>query len=208
MGVKYHKDKDKTVSSDVEWMDISFYKNEEHLREINNFVKFIKAVEKLVRKHPDYEKMVKDIHETYMDHCQVLGNISIEDAILEVHHGPLLNLFDICMIITNAFIKRKKEDISTFTVAEAVMREHLLGHIQFVVLCQTVHQAIDTGQIFINLNQGIGNIQEFLNKYHDGLDDVLIDKINQYIDLSKKFESTDNGIFTLEENMIEWRYRV
>ena len=207
MAVKYKKDEELSVSSDMEWLDISYYKNEEYLRDINNFVRFVKAVEKMVRKHPDYDMIIKDIHENYMDHCQFLGNISIEDAVLEVHHGPLLTLFDICMIIINYLLKHNKEKITTFYVAEIVMREHLEGHIQFVVLCQTVHQAIDTGQVFINLNQGIGDIQTFLIKYRDGIDDMMMDKINQYIDLSKKFESTDNGILELEKKMITWKYR-
>jgi hypothetical protein len=82
-----------------------------------------------------------------------------------------------------------------------------MGDVQFVVLSKTAHQLIDTGEIFINLNQGIGDIQSFINRYRDGIDEVMVDKINRYIDMSKKFESTDNGILELEDKMISWSYR-
>jgi hypothetical protein len=87
------------------------------------------------------------------------------------------------------------------------MDEHLLGNVQFVMLSKTVHQMIDSGELFISMKQAIGDVNTFLKKYKDGLDDMYIDKINRYIDMSKKYDSTDNGIFDLEENMVNWSYR-
>ncbi len=207
MAVKYKHDEEKTITSDMVLYDLSFYKRPEWLQDMDNFVKFIKGCEKMVRKHPDYDFFVSDVRENYMNHCQILGNISSEDAVLEIHHGPLFTLFDICMVVTNSLIKRGYDKISTFTVSKIVMDEHKAGNIQIVVLASTAHQLIDTGEIFINLNQGIGNIGAFISKYKDGLDDVLIDKINKYIDLSKEYDSTDNSILDLEENMVSWSYR-
>ena len=142
-----------------------------------------------------------------MDHCQVLGNIALEDAVLEIHHGPLFTLFDICMVILNHQINLNDDKITTFNIANLVLEEHRLGHIQLVVLSSTVHQLIDTGEIFINLNQAIGDIQKFIIKYKDGIDNTMIEKINAYIDLSKKYESTDNSILQLENKMVDWSYR-
>ena len=75
------------------------------------------------------------------------------------------------------------------------------------MLSSTAHQLIDTGEIFINLNQGIGNIQEFINKYKDGIDGMMVEKINKYIDMSKQYKSTDNSILKLEKTMVDWSYR-
>ena len=92
-------------------------------------------------------------------------------------------------------------------IAKELLDAHFDNIVQVVMLCKTAHQAIDTGEIFINLNQGIGDVMKFIQKYRKGMDDLMIRKINEYIDMSKKFESIDNNIFELEENMISWSYR-
>ena len=207
MSLKYENDENKTITSDMVLHDISFNKSKEWFSNLDNTIRFVKAVEKLVRKHPDYDAIVSTIREEYMDHCQILGNISREDAVLEIHHGPLFTLFDICLVVLNHLIVNDDKNITTFNVAKIVLDEHRLGDVQFVVLSKTAHQLIDTGEIFINLNQGIGDIQSFINRYRDGIDEVMVDKINRYIDMSKKFESTDNGILELEDKMISWSYR-
>lgn len=207
MSLDYQNDDAKTITSDMVLHDISFNKRKEWFSDLDNYVRFIKACEKLVRKHPDYDQMVSDIREYYMDHCQVLGNISREDAVLEIHHGPLFTLFDIVMVILNHLLKQEDAHITTFNVSKIVLQEHREGNVQLVVLSKTVHQLIDTGQIFINLNQGIGNIQKFIDKYRDGIDENMANKINNYIDMSKKYDSTDNSILELESKMVSWSYR-
>jgi hypothetical protein len=207
MSLKYENDENKTITSDMVLHDISFNKSKEWFANLDNTIRFVKAVEKLVRKHPDYDVIVSTIREEYMDHCQILGNISREDAVLEIHHGPLFTLFDICLVVLNHLIANDDKNITTFNVAKIVLDEHRMGDVQFVVLSKTAHQLIDTGEIFINLNQGIGDIQSFITRYRDGIDEVMVDKINRYIDMSKKFESTDNGILELEDKMISWSYR-
>ena len=204
--IEYKKDEDKTITNDLDLFDISYMKREDYFKNIDNYVKFIKSVEKLVRKHPDYELFVDQIREERMEHCQVLGNISRYDATVEMHHGPMLTLFDYAAIITNYHIF-KGEAVNTFRIAKELLNAHYDNIIQVVMLCKTVHQAIDTGEIFINLNQGIGDVIKFIQKYRIGIDDILLRKINDYIDMSKKFDSTDNTIFDLEDKMISWSYR-
>ena len=195
-----------TVSSNDLPFDISFNKDRSYFMDDMNFKSFIKATEKMIRKNPDYVQMVNEIREIHMDHCQVLGNISRFDAELQLHHGPMLTLFDYCMIVLNYYLNNN-EKVNTFKIARTVLDEHMNGHVQFVVLCKTVHQLIDSGKIFINLNQAIGNIIPFLTKYKAGISNNMKDKINEYINLSKQFESTDNNILALEEKMITWSYR-
>ena len=207
MSFKYEKDEDMTITSDLVLEDISYYKHKDYFMRLDNYVNFIKNTAKLVRKHPDYDQWVNTIREEQMDHCQVLGNISRFDAELQVHHGPLFTLFDYCMIVLNYLLAKDYDKITTFRVAELVILEHTAGHVQGVVLCKTVHQLIDTGEIFINLNQGIGNINAFIETYKDGIDDRMKEKMNSYIDMSEKFESSDNNILDLENKMISWSYR-
>lgn len=207
MALKYEKDEEMTITSDLVLEDISFYKTKDYFMKLDNYVNFIKNVVKLVRKHPDYDLWVNRIREEQIDHCQVLGNISRFDAELQVHHGPLFTLFDYCMIVLNYLISKDYDKITTFKVAELVILEHVAGHVQGVVLCKTVHQLIDTGEIFINLNQGIGNVNAFIDTYKEGIDEKMKEKINNYIDMSEQFDSTDNDILKLENKMVSWSYR-
>lgn len=207
MALNYINDEEMTITSDLVLEDISYYKPKDYFMRLDNYVNFIKSAAKLVRKHPDYDNWVNTIREEQIDHCQVLGNISRYDAELQVHHGPLFTLFDYCMIVLNYLLAQDYSKITTFKVAELVILEHVAGHVQGVVLCKTVHQLIDTGEVFINLNQGIGNINAFIDTYKDGLDDKIKEKINNYIDMSEKFDSNDNDILKLENKMISWSYR-
>jgi hypothetical protein len=140
-----------------------------------------------------------------MDHCQFLGHISKFDANLECHHN-FFSLYDYVSVVTNALLARG-EMVNTFKVAKLVMDEHYAEHVNLVMLCKTAHEAVDTGDIFINLSQGIGNLNEFLKKYRDGLTEQYIDKLNEYIKMSRKFKSTDNRIFELEDRMVNWSYK-
>ena len=204
-GIEYEHDKNKTITSDMELFDISMNKDKYYLMSLENFVAFVKGCEREVRKHPDYDNFVSAIRELKMEHCQVLGNISRYDATIEMHHGPMLTLFDYCAIVAEWMLKHKKR-LNTFSVAKRVIDQHFAEHVQVVMLSKTAHQLVDTGEVFINLNQGIGNVNAFLQLYHDGID-KYIDKINEYIDLSKKFKSNDSNILNLEKNMVNWSYR-
>lgn len=205
MKLTYFHDDNKTVRSDVQPFDIAYYKEPGYFLNLENYVGFIKACERCVRKHPDYGNFVDAVRELKMEHCQVLGNITRFDAAIEMHHGPMLTLFDYCAIVVDHLLNEEK-NINTFIVADLVLQEHYLEHVQVVMLSKTVHQLVDSGELFINLNQGIGNVNEFLKKYYKGLDKYKT-KINEYIELSKKFKSHDSNILSLEDNMVSWSYR-
>lgn len=205
MKLTYFRDENKTVRSDVQPFDISFYKDAAYFINLENYVGFIKACERTIRKHPDYGNFVDSVRELKMEHCQVLGNISRYDAVIEMHHGPMLTLFDYCSIVVDHLLN-EGHTINTFKIANIVLQEHYLEHVQVVMLSKTVHQLVDSGELFINLNQGIGNVNEFLKKFNKGLERYK-SKINEYIDLSKKFKSHDSNILELEETMISWSYR-
>ena len=199
--VKYDS-KTSTVYNDI--FELPYYKTKNDLQELTDYVKFVKGCESLVKKHPDYDLIVRIIRET-QPRCQVLGNFDRYDVTIEVHHNCLTH-FDICAIITN-YLLNHGETVTTPKVAKLDLAEHKAEHVQLVCLSKTVHQSIDTGKVFINLNQGIGNINEFIKKYRDGIDDHYKDKINKYIDMSEEFKSTDGKIFDLAEDMIKWNYR-
>ena len=195
-------DANKATISDAVF-ELPFRKSKEDLADLTEFVKFVKAAESLCKKHPDYEVIISTVKEI-QPHCQILGNLTTDDVDIEVHHNCLTH-FDICAIITNALLKRG-ETVTTFEVARRDLLEHKLEHVQLVCLSCSAHESVNTGEVFINLNQGIGNLRAFIEKYRDGIDDNYKEKLNKYIRMSKEFKSTDSEIFELSEDLEKWDY--
>jgi hypothetical protein len=204
----YIEDKKYKLGSNIMPYEISFFKDHSFFMVLDNFVNFVKGCEKFIRKTNDYNSYVGALKEIGLTKCQVLGNIdsSLDEVDVEMHHGPIFTLFDYCSCIVN-YLLGKGECVTTPMVAKIIMDEHWLGNIQTVMLSTTVHQAVDSGKLFISLNQAHGNLNEFLKKYKSGLRLNQCEKINQYIEMSKKYKSTDNGLFELKDTIYDWSKR-
>lgn len=208
--VSYLNDDMLTVSSSKELFDISFYSDRTSLRDIENFVRFVKSCEWAVRKSDEYRSFKAQLVEKGLTRCQILGHIDSdgEDGVdVEMHHGPLFTLFDYCAIVIDALLARG-EKVSSFRVARLVLDEHFEDHVQVVMLSKTVHQLVDTGNMFIHFNQATGNINGFIEKYRDGITPDRVEKINKYIEMCEQFDTFDNGLLELKNTMTDWNYDV
>ena len=194
---------------DSQYFYLPFDKNAVDLSDNKTREQFIKAIEKQVRTSKLYKAYVSYLKvECGMEHCAVFGNVTStikSKTKVEMHHGPILTLFDYCAIVTDAFLKRG-ELLTTFRVARTVLDEHFLNHVQTIMLSKTVHQLVDTGEIFINFNQCNGNLNEFLKKFADGLNEERIQKINRYIDLCEQYDSYDNRLLDIKNTITNWDY--
>lgn len=186
---------------------LPFYKDAEYFSNFDNYVFFIKAVEKLVRKSNYYSRYIKYLRDDIgLTFCQVLSNISNENdekVTIEMHHGPILTLFDYVAIVTDHLIE-ENEKITTFKVAKIVLEEHYNNNVQVVMLSKTVHELVHVENIFINYKQGFGNLNNFLQKYYKGLQNEQIMKINKYIETSRKYDSFDRDLLSLKQNILHW----
>lgn len=199
--------KNPTIDCDNSEYELPFYKDGEYFAILDNFVNFCKACERLVRVSPYYKKYISYLRTIGLDRCQVLSNIVAEEGgpAVEMHHGPILSLFDYCAIVTDHLIYHKKL-INTFIVADIIIKEHYNNNIQVVMLSETVHQSWHaTGKPFINLHQAFGDLNKFMKKYRDGLEEV-IPKINRYIMLSTKYDSFDSQLLKIKDNIEVWGY--
>lgn len=207
-----NEDGNPKVVSDLSEYEIDFRKNHHFFLVYANYTGFIKGVEKLIRTSDDYTDYVASLKNKGLTRCQVLGNVDSNmsekghKVSVEMHHGPIFTLFDYCATVITSELKRGQK-VTTFKIAKLVMDEHWAGNIQTVMLSSTVHAAVDSGKIFINLKQTTGNISGFIKKYGDGLTAKNIETINKYIDLSNKYKSTDNGLFELKDAMVDWSRR-
>ena len=161
-----------TIDSENSYYELPFYKDSDYMFNIENEVAFIKAVEKLVRSSKYYSRYIAHIKKDLgLNFCQVKGNI-IEDEdmgikdLIEMHHGPVLTLFDVTSIILNYMLVHGMK-ITTFSVANKVIEEHFIHRVQTVMFCTTVHQQVHDNKVFLNYKQGFGDLYSFLEEYYD-----------------------------------------
>lgn len=171
------------TAKDDDYDNISYYKDQEHFFDATAYSKFIKEVEKLVRHSDDYSGFVNYIRRTLgVDFCQVSSAITGDMATIEMHHGPLFTLYDVCEVILNWFIQTGKK-INTFRVADKVLEEHYALRVQVIMLTVTNHEAISNRDLFTHINQGIGNVDAFIKMYAQHLQDEQKYKIWNFINL-------------------------
>ena len=185
---------------------IPLYKDVEYFSNIESYVRFIKGCEKMVRTNDRYKKYIYYLKNVIgLDRCQVLSEIEPDEdgkIEIEMHHGPIFTLYDYCEIMLEYFITTHQR-ISTFRIADAVLNEHQLNHIQVVMLSSTAHEEVHNRNIFINYNQAFGNLYAFIKKYGPSINDGLKEKMFKYIDRSMMYDSNDFGIFKLNEALLK-----
>lgn len=62
------------------------------------------------------------------------------------------------------------------------------------MLAVTNHEAVTNRDIFLNIRQCIGNVNEFIEKYANAFDDEQKYKVWNYIEYSKHNDTYDTGI--------------
>jgi hypothetical protein len=191
------------VDATTSFYKIPFIKSEEYFRNYDSYVSFLKGVERLVRTNDRYKKYISYLKkEVKLNRCQVLKNITDEDASIEMHHGPVFTLFDVCAIVLEYFLL-KKWKVTTLRVANVVLTEHQKNRVQVVMVSTTIHQEIHNGDIFINIHQAWGDLPAFIHKYKDAISDEYRNQINRYVDRSLLHDSEDFGILELNKELLK-----
>ena len=185
------------VDSNNALYTLSFTKGIEYFSNSDAASKFINGVEKEVRTCDRYKKYIDFLKkEVKLNRCQVLSELTDDDVPIEMHHGPIFNLYDYCSIMIEYFLY-KKWKITSFRIADMVMKEHEANRVQVVMLSSTIHEAVHNRDIFINYKQGFGDIKGFIDKYSIVFLPEHIEKLNRYIDRSLMMDSTDNDVLKL-----------
>lgn len=183
------------------------------LYDYDQYKKFIRGCEHAVRKDDRYNVYVTELKKSGMDKCAFLGNITEDSKVkLEMHHGPIFNLFDICDIVTKALLNRKTyRDLTTFDVANQVLEEHRLGNIMVVMLSKTVHKGNHNKRgsrsIFVNIKATVGRIDRFIDRWYDGFEKEHWEMIDHYLSELKKAgpDSVDNGLMETGEKLLRFK---
>ena len=201
-GIDYIMDKaNPIIDSANSFYEMPFYKPEDYFSNIVTRNNFIKGVEKLVRTSDRYSKYKNYLlHEVKLNRCEVLKDVTEDDCDIELHHGPILTLYDYCDIILEYFIM-KKWKITSFAIADRVLTEHEHNRVQLVMLSTTMHEQAHARGIFINMKQAWGDINAFIDRYGCAFNDDCKERFNRYIDRSIMSDSNDYGILDLNEKL-------
>lgn len=184
------------IDSDSSLYRIPFYKDVEYFSNSTSYEQFIRYTEKLVRNNKRYKAYISYLkNDVGLTECQVLPDLPLgEDddskVDIEMHHGPIFTLYDYVTILIEYF-DLKGMKISTFRIADTLLREHELDNIQVVMLSATAHEEVHNKNIFISYKQGYGRLNRFIKKYGVGINIFLREKLNKYIDRSRYGESKD-----------------
>lgn len=184
---------------------LPFYQTKKSLKDLDAYNKFIKGVESLIRKSKEY-KAYKDylMNDVGLNYCMMFPNITTDiggdkPITIEMHHGPILTLYDYCAIVTDHYLKNDIY-VNSFRIFKAVMDEHFQNNVQVVMLCDLAHKGVHDNKIFLNVKQGWGHLDIFLEKYIDGISDKMEVIINKNLEMSRKYDSFDkDGMYTLPD---------
>lgn len=191
---------------------LGFYADVSELfRDYTEFELFIKGCEHAVRTDKRYTSYISKLKSNNMIRCAILGNLKEnEKNKMEMHHGPIFTLFDICEIVFRDMAINNKKEITTFKVADIVLTEHEKDNIQIIMLSKGVHKAkhnlLNRKDIFIHIRSSIGRIDRFIDRHHDGMQVEHFESMERYIRLCKKHpESIDNGLFDTANRLLSFK---
>lgn len=183
---------------------ISFYADpDELLKDYDKYEKFIKGCEHCVRKDDRYIDYIAKLKSKGLNRCAILGNIEEDSKVkLEMHHGPIFNLFDICDIVTRAMLKRGVTELTTYDVGDIVLTEHEKDNIMIVMLSKTPHRG-GHFNVFINIKATFGRIDRFIDSYSDGMEDEHWQYVTRYMEQCKEADGKnyDAGLFDTNDRL-------
>lgn len=174
-------EKNPVVRSPYATTDLYFYQTKETLMDIDTLRNFIKSAERGFRSSR-YYKAYKSYLIEYIgiNRCQQFGNITTEDADIELHHN-VLGLFDICLLITLHTVNTIGV-ISTFDLMELLKLEHFNNRVGVTFLSKTAHQIYTNDpNAYIPPEMTFGAWWELLSRYRYGITFDLANKVLKYI---------------------------
>ena len=173
--------KNPTLRSPYAPNDLPFYQTRETLMDVDTFRNFLKNAESRFRASKEYKAYKSYLIESLgIDRCQIFGNVTVEDADIELHHN-VLGLFDICLLITLHVINTVGV-ISTFDLIELLIREHYNNRVGVTFLSKTAHQMYTNDPDgYIPPEMTFGRWWELLSIYRYGITYDIANKVIKYI---------------------------
>ena len=184
--------------------DIYFELTKETMIDPDRFRSFIKNAESTFRASREYKAYKSFLLENTTNRCQIMGNITSEDADIELHHN-VLGLYDICILIT-LHVLNTVGKITTFDLEQLLVVEHYNNRVGVVFLSKTAHQMFTVDPDgFIGPEFTIGKWWELLAVYKYGITYEIANKVIKYL---KKYQDNTNLSIDMPpyEEMMNYSY--
>lgn len=162
--------------------------------------KYISNIEKVVRTSLEYRAMVSYLRNNVnMNKCSFYKNVSNADTSkikIHIHHEP----FDLCSITNIVYRKRcaYRESLEIEMVAKEVMFLHYNMIVGLIPLAETVHELVHNKYLFIPVDRVFGSYQQFVNLYHEFIDEQQMVAFNEICDMTSEYNKNP---IKEEENM-------
>jgi hypothetical protein len=165
--------------------DLLFYQTRETLQDVDVFRSFLKNSENRFRASAEYKAYKSYLIENIgINRCQIFGNVTTDDADIELHHN-VLGLFDIFLLICYHTINTVGI-ISSFDLIQMVTQEHYANRVGVTFLSKTAHQIYTNDPDgYIPPEMTFGSWWELLSIYKYGITYEIASKILRYI---KKYQ--------------------
>lgn len=184
-------------------LDLSFYQTRETLLDPEKYRSFLKNAEHRFRASQEYKDYKSYLMSLGFTHCQIFGNIEAsfdkgKQVDIELHHN-ILNLFDICIMITEHMLNTVGY-ISSFDLIQLLINEHRANNVGVVFLSTTAHQYFTNDpDAYIPPDMTFGKWWVLIRKYKYGVTYDIAQKIIRYIDKYQKQLPTTVNIPQQEE---------
>ena len=181
-----YDEKNPTIRSPYATFDLPFYQTRETLMDVDTYRNFLRNAETRFRATREY-KAYKSYLIEYLgiDRCQIFGNITTDDATIELHHN-VLGLFDICLLICGHVINTVGV-ITTFDLIQLLIQEHFNNRVGVTFLSKTAHQVYTNDPDgYIPPEMTFGAWWELLSIYRYGITYDIANKVINYI---KKYQN-------------------
>ena len=192
-----------TVRAPKAVLDLMFNQTRETLSDPDTFKSFIKSSERAFRASREYKAYKSYLMDTLgLDRCQILGNVTNEDADIELHHN-VLGLFDIATMITLHYVNTVG-CINSMQLIQLLIKEHYQNNVGVTFLSKTAHQ-LYTADVngFINSGQTFGSWWNLLGIYKYGITFDIAYKVINYL---KKYQNQMPVSINMEqqEEILSW----
>lgn len=187
---------------------------EDILSDYDLYSHFIKKTEQVIRLDDRYTNYIAKLKKNGLDRCAIMGNMPDAGSKLkvEMHHGPIFNLFDLCDIVLKASLLRGETDITSFDISDRILREHEKDHIMIVMLSKPVHMGGAHNKkshksIFIDISATFGKLDKFIDEWGDGMEEEHFTYIRKYCDACRAAQghSLDQGLFDVAESLASYK---
>lgn len=183
------------------------------LMDYDRYTKYVKGIEKNVRNDDRYTAYIAKVKQGGMDHCAIMGNLPTDDPKLkiEMHHGPIFNLFDYCDVVLKACLKRGDRDVTTYKIADLVLTEHELDNVMIVMLSKTVHSSVHNRKLwngpFLDVKATWGKLERFVERWSSGMEREHWRYIDLYLRECEraKGQSLDQGLFDVADGLLSFK---